>query len=296
MVYNPTTKQYYKPDNYKFDPSRLPCNKFPSQIYYNGALHADLYRHSHKNTPEQYPSGMILKLSRKDDDPADYTTAIVSSIPIRNSAGNAVPNQYILQHHNGSTFTKKLSKRDKVADSPINKTRSVPTPSLPLSDSLPIWLQHGCKITYNHDGEYHKGFIMISDDGATHFSCQRQKSSRTELWGMALLNLVTEWPSLTCDNIIQSTWDVLLFLRPSTAARISALFISVSHVSAHNLKAPYPLSLLKALHEDFLDCSIWHDSYPEEKNGLIDNDTYMVIFLQEYWQKASTRPFPPCAS
>ena len=113
---------------------------------------------------------------------------------------------------------------------------------------------------------------------------------------MALLNLVTEWPSLTCDNIIQSTWDVLLFLRPSTAARIAALFISVSHVSAHNLKAPYPLSLLKALHEDFLDCSIWHDSYPEEKNGLIDNDTYMVIFLQEYWQKASTRPFPPCAS
>ena len=28
-VYNPTTKKYYEPDTYKFDPSHLPCNKFP---------------------------------------------------------------------------------------------------------------------------------------------------------------------------------------------------------------------------------------------------------------------------
>ena len=36
-VYNPIAKQYYEPDTYKFDPSRLPCNEFPSQIRY--ALH-----------------------------------------------------------------------------------------------------------------------------------------------------------------------------------------------------------------------------------------------------------------
>ena len=32
-VYNPTTKKYYEPDTYKFDPSRLPCNEFPSRIH-----------------------------------------------------------------------------------------------------------------------------------------------------------------------------------------------------------------------------------------------------------------------
>ena len=54
--YNPITKQYYDPDTYKFEPSRLPCTKFPSQIHFDGGLHADLYRQIHKNTPEPVPA------------------------------------------------------------------------------------------------------------------------------------------------------------------------------------------------------------------------------------------------
>ena len=49
-IYNPITKQYYEPDTYKFDPSRLPCTEFPAQIHYDGGLHANIYRHSHKNS------------------------------------------------------------------------------------------------------------------------------------------------------------------------------------------------------------------------------------------------------
>ena len=62
---------------------------------------------------------------------------------------------------------------DKLVDSPINTTQSVPNPSLPLIDSLPVWLQHGCKVTYDHEGEFHKGFIMILTDGTACFSCRR---------------------------------------------------------------------------------------------------------------------------
>ena len=29
-VYSPTTKQYYEPDTYKFEPSRLPCSEYPN--------------------------------------------------------------------------------------------------------------------------------------------------------------------------------------------------------------------------------------------------------------------------
>ena len=32
-IYNPTTKQYYKPDTCKFIPVRLSCDRFPSQIH-----------------------------------------------------------------------------------------------------------------------------------------------------------------------------------------------------------------------------------------------------------------------
>ena len=129
---------------------------------------------------------MPIKLPSHDADSADYTTAIVSSIPIRTAEGDAVPDRYLLQHHDGSTVTKSLMEMDELADSPINKTRSSPTPSLPIITRLPAWLQHDEKVTYDHNGEFHKGFIQITTDGAARFSCRRQKSSKTESWGVAL--------------------------------------------------------------------------------------------------------------
>ena len=59
-------------------------------------MHADIYRHIHKNTPEPYPPGMILKLPSNNEDSAGYTTDTVSSIPIFDSAGDSVPTQYLL--------------------------------------------------------------------------------------------------------------------------------------------------------------------------------------------------------
>ena len=179
-VYNPITKHYYEADTYKFDPSRLPCTEFPAQIHYDGGLHADLYRHSHRNVPEPYPPGTPLKIPGTDDDNDACTTAIVSSIPIRDGDGNTVPGQYLLQLHDGTTVTKTLVEMDEIADSPANKTTVALNPSLPIVDSLPAWLQHGSKVTYNHAGEFHKGFIMIGRDGAARFSCRRQRSSKEE--------------------------------------------------------------------------------------------------------------------
>ena len=95
-------------------------------------------------------------------------------------------------------------------------------------------------------------------------------------------NLVTECPSLSCNNIIQTTWNVSSFLCPSTNTASASTFISASHVSAHNLKAPCTPSLLKALHKDFVEYSTWCDSYYKEKVGLLEKNTYVEISLQEY--------------
>ena len=86
----------------------------------------------------------------------EYTTAIILSIHIRDPSGNTIPCQYLLQLHDGSTFTKTLTKIDAIANSPINKTCVAPNPYLPVINSLPAWLQHRCKITYNHTGEFHR--------------------------------------------------------------------------------------------------------------------------------------------
>ena len=141
FIYNPITKQYYEPDMYKFDLSCHPCTKFPSQIHYDGGLHAELYHHSlTKNTPELYLLGMPLKTPINKYDGNNYTTDIVVSTPIHYLEGNTMPYQYLIQIHDGSTFTKSLTKMDVIADSPINKTRVAPNPSLPVVDSLPAWL------------------------------------------------------------------------------------------------------------------------------------------------------------
>ena len=51
---------------------------------------------------------MPLKIpSNKDDD--NYTTVIVSSIPICDPSGNTVSCQYLLHIHDGSNFTKTLT-------------------------------------------------------------------------------------------------------------------------------------------------------------------------------------------
>ena len=84
---------------------------------------------------------------------------------------------------------------------------------------------------------------------------------------------------MSIDNVIQPTWNTSSFLRPATAAAFACAPISASHVSAQHLKAPCPPSLLKALNEDFVDRSTWLDSYNEEKNGLLENDTYVEISL-----------------
>ena len=125
-----------------------------------------------------------------------------------------VPNQYLLQHNAGSTINKTRVEMDELIDFPINNTRLVANPSLPHIASLPAWLQHGSSVTYNHEGEFHKGFIVILADGTAHFSCRSQNSARTKSWGVTLPNLVTEWLALNCDHVLQPTWNVFSFLHP----------------------------------------------------------------------------------
>ena len=169
--YNPNTKQYYKPDTCKFDPSGIPCNILPSQILYNGGCTWTSLATATGTTPNCTISSVLLELPSKDDDPADYTTDIVSSIPIRNFDGKTVPNQYLFQIHDRYTFTKTLDKMDNIADSPTKKTLVAPTPPISLIDSIPACPKHGCKIIYNSSKKCHTGFIVISVDGTPRFSC-----------------------------------------------------------------------------------------------------------------------------
>lgn len=54
VFYNPRTKQYYEPDSYKLDPSRLPSSVWPNDIKYDDGIFVDLYRDSNPHIPEPF--------------------------------------------------------------------------------------------------------------------------------------------------------------------------------------------------------------------------------------------------
>ncbi len=71
--------------------------------------------------------------------------------------------QYLIMFNNGMTR----------AIPAANMPSLIPKPAVTLSDSthlLPPFLQPGFKITYERDGQYHKGFLSQSPDGASRFN------------------------------------------------------------------------------------------------------------------------------
>jgi hypothetical protein len=92
----------------------------------------------------------------------------------------------------------------------------------------------------------------------------------TELFGILLPNFCNEFQKYIDDGTILSGKNF-------TNAG------STRHVSAHTLTSSTPPgSVLKALHPSHPDKSIWFESYQEEYEGLISNDTFDIISEAEY--------------
>jgi hypothetical protein len=60
---------------------------------------------------------------------------------------------------------------------------------------LPPFLGVNSKITYDHDGQYHKGYLTKSD-GTFCFSFKLHVNKRSEDWGVDLPNLAMNWVDL----------------------------------------------------------------------------------------------------
>ena len=122
----------------------------------------------------------------------------------------------------------------------------IPKPTAVSSDSshlLPPFLHPGCKITYEHDGQLHKGFHGQSPDGVFRFSIKLHINKKSEDWGVPLPHLPSTWQDLCLEGILLPGHQSSLFLYTRQSTMLSA-----SHVNAINLKHDCPRSLLSALH------------------------------------------------
>jgi len=152
----------------------------------------------------------------------------------------------------------------------------IPKPVYAEPDSthiLPPFLQPGSKITFEHDGQLHKGFLGQSPSGEFRFSFKSHINKKSEDWGVPLSHLPSTWQDLCVEGILIPGHQSSSFVRPKAAA---------SHVSATNLQQDCPHSLLTTLHPSHPDREMWLASFREEKSGIDSQNTYVKISLAEY--------------
>jgi hypothetical protein len=148
-------------------------------------------------------------------------------------------------------------------------------------EGLPAFFSEGSKVTINHNGAFHKGFMHFSPEGGFQVQIKHNLRSTKVDFAVPLPDFCQTWSSLVGDNILlpgHTTVTVSSFLRPNSSNNQP----SANFVSAKNLLNPCPPSLLKALHPSNPDRDVLLQSYNEEKGGLEQLNVYEQINKKTY--------------
>eukprot|EP00956_Cyclotella_meneghiniana_P038057 scaffold148302_cov51-Cyclotella_meneghiniana.AAC.2 len=282
--YNPITRQYYRPAIFKLDEGRLPVTSFPKSLRFDGGLTCGLIRNRSDPSPEPFPPGTRVTITRNNapqkgtiaNVPLPYVPSLVTNTP--SDTPDDQSTQYVVALDNGTTTEVDFTElTEQLPHSPTDKTSSS-TASSPFA-SLPYILQRNAKITIDHKGAFHKGYLDHTPEGGFQFVAKRAPNSKKHLWSVPLPDFSHQWYSMVAENvIIPGHSTVSSFLRPNSSNNAPA----ARHVSAANLLNPCPPSLAKALHPSNPDRDTWLASYMEEKGGLESLEVYEKINKKTY--------------
>jgi hypothetical protein len=198
LVHNPRTKKYYEPDSYRLDPFRLPSSVYPS-LTYKGGLFCSLYRDANPLMEETYPPG--TRVERIDPSSHLLLAGMVMDIPLHSDpTGSAM---YLILFDNGTSAHIPLADMASlIPGPPVSGIGPNNTSSDDDSSLLPPFLQVGSRITYEHDGEYHKGFLARNTDGTYRFSFKTHVKKKSEDWGVNIPNLPFTWVDLCTEGVL----------------------------------------------------------------------------------------------
>jgi hypothetical protein len=262
--YNPSTRSIYTTADYRLDPGRHTINEFG--LKYDGGIFVGLYSNNSSPVAEPYPPGTRLRFQHPTK---PLQSGTITAIPL----GTATPltpcdDKYLITLDDGSTLSLTLDQLDPLIIPP-------PATPAPSPDSLlPVWLQHGSKISYDKDGEYHKCQLIQSPTGMWRISMHKPRSKK-ELWGVDLPDFTSTYLQLIDNETILPGWQISSFLRSPHRP-------SASHVSAKTLSGPAPTSLRNSIHPSNPDRDVWRASYDEEIDGLNRLGTYDELSYDEY--------------
>jgi hypothetical protein len=159
---------------------------------------------------------------------------------------------------------------------PASKMLSlIPKPHDTTSNSshlLPPFLRLNSKITFEHKGQFHKGYLTKSPEGTYCFSYKLHVNKKHPNWRIPLPNLLSTWRDLCTDGILLPGHSVTSFIQGKSA----------NFVRAVSLLWERPCSLLTALAATHPDSDTWLLSFREKKDGINSQDTYNILNLDEY--------------
>jgi hypothetical protein len=187
LVYNPRNKKYHQPYSYRLDPYRLPSSVYPS-IKYDGGLFVNLLHDDNPQYEEKYPPG--TRVERLDPVSGMLLSGTVMDIPFPLEAFKSSDNDrrdlpYTILFDNGTTVLIPLSQMAALIPPPL----MTPSGHDGSTKSLfPPLLRLNSPITFEHNGQYHKGYLG-QQDGVYRFSYKSHVNKRKKDWGIPLPNL-----------------------------------------------------------------------------------------------------------
>ena len=282
--YSPVTRQYYRPPAFKLDESRLPVTMFPQHIHYDGGLTCGRLRHNTDPTPEPFPPGTRVTLNRDGisskgtiQNVPIFSFPIVQSSSSDSTTSESPSTSYVVHFDDGTTA--EASYEDLVSSEPEHSSAPAPNSAASIFDGLPSFLQQESKITIDHNGAFHRGYLHYSPQGGFAFVHRKTSRSKRIEWSVPLPDLLHNWPTLVGDDtIIPGHGQISSFLQPNSSNNAP----SANFVSAKNLLSPCPPSLKQALHPTNPDRDVWLKSYQEEAQGLLDHNVYERISKKDY--------------
>jgi hypothetical protein len=283
LFYSPITKKYYSPPVFKLEQSHLPVMLYPKNIRYDGGFVCGPLRNRTDPVTEPFPPGTRVFVTNNDTKlkgtiqnvPLPFshigtTTFVTSSDP-----DSDTKTTYTVLLDDGTTTEVPF---EALVD-PIDRSIPQGTSLANVYDGLPAFFSEGSKVTIDHNGTFHKGFLHYSPEGGFHVQIKRNLRSTKIDFAVPLPDFRQHWSSLVGDNILlPGHTTVSSFLRPNSSNNQP----SANFVSAKNLLQPCPPSLLKALHPSNPDRDVWLKSYDEEKGGLEKLNVYERINKKTY--------------
>ncbi len=246
LVYNPQNKQYYEPDSYHLDSYLLPTSIYPD-MKYGGGLFCSLVCDDNPTMEEKYPPETWVERMDPSTNMLLAGTVMDIPLPIDDSASTGPPpnRPYSILFDNGTTAFLPLSEMAGVIPLPP-VTSSSDNSSNSTESLLPLFLRLNSRITYKHNGQYHKGFLRQCDRVYC-FVFKSHVNKKKEDWGVDLPNLPITWVDLCVEGIFVPGHVSHSFLRPPVSLSSSTFNPVTSFVSAVNLHNDCPPTLIRAL-------------------------------------------------